>query len=197
MSASAYPLQWPIGRRRWPNNDRQSGKFKVTEYTATEELFDNLEHMGATDVVVSSNRQPFSRSKANPGDSGVAVYFNRKGKELCIACDKWDRLEHNLRAIGLAAEAMRSIERWGTEDMVDAAFTGYAALPEAGGGIEMPAAARPWYDVLQVSPDADFDIIQAAYKRLLHKVHPDKGGNNVAFTEVQVAFVQAKEAKGI
>lgn len=192
MSANAYPLQWPVGRRRW-DGFRQSGKFKVSEYQATEDLFENLEYMCAEDIVVSSNRQPFSRSKANPDDPGVAVYFNRKGKELCIACDKWDRLEHNLRAIGLAAEAMRSIERWGTEDMVDAAFTGYTALPET--IIMGEHTARAWWEVLQVSQNADLDIIEAAYKRMLSKTHPDHGGSDFAVQEVIAAFKQAKEAK--
>lgn len=39
------------------------------------------------------------------------------------------------------------------------------------------------------------DMIEAAYMRLLHKVHPDKAGSNVAFQELQNAFRQAKEVK--
>lgn len=186
--ANAYPLQWPIGRKRTILH--KEGKFKVSEAQATAELFDNLERMGATDIVVSSNRQPFSRSKSNPEDSGVAVYFNRKGQEICIACDKWWRLEHNLRAIGCTAEAMRQIDHWGTEDMVDAAFSGYAALPESiimGPG----KITRPWYDVLEVSPTASQETIKAAYKSLLHKTHPDHGGDPSKFHEVQKAFKEA------
>ena len=192
MSANAYPLQWPQGRKRW-TGPREPGKFKVTEAQATNEMFDELDLLGASDVVVSSNRQPFSRSRANPEDPGVAVYFIRKGREVCIACDKWHHIEHNLRAVGLNIAAIRGIERWGTEDMVDAAFTGYMALPSS---IEMgPGQARAWWEVLQVSQTADWAVIEKAYKTLLHTAHPDKGGSAYAFQELQTAYKQAKESR--
>lgn len=53
---------------------------------------------------------------------------------------------------------------------------------------------RAWWEVLQVSQTADMDVIEAAHKKLLHKVHPDKGGSDAAFMELQDAFKQAKEA---
>jgi hypothetical protein len=55
-------------------------------------------------------------------DSGAAVYFTRKGRDQCIACDKWDSVRDNLHAIGKTIEALRGIDRWGTGEMVDAAF---------------------------------------------------------------------------
>jgi hypothetical protein len=61
-------------------------------------------------------------------DTGVAIYFIRKGKQMCIHCDRWDRVEDNIHAIAKTIEAMRGIERWGTGDMVDATFTGVLAI---------------------------------------------------------------------
>lgn len=190
MSAQAYPLQWPIGRPRW-KGARQYSRFKMDESEMTRHLFSELELMSASDIVVSTNQQRYSKAKYLD-DPGVAVYFKRKGQELCIACDKYVSVVDNLHAVGIAIEAFRTIERHGTGEMVDAAFTGFKALPET--IIMGEHTARAWWEVLQVAQSADWDVIEAAYKRLLHKVHPDKGGSAFAFQEVQEAFKQAKEA---
>jgi hypothetical protein len=153
-------------------------------------LFNELERMRASDIVVSTNQQRYSRANLID-DPGVAVYFKRKGQELCIACDKYIKVSDNLHAIGMAVEAFRMLERHGTGEMVDAAFSGFKALPEA--IILGEHTARAWYEVLQVSQTADPDVIEAAYKRLLHKYHPDKGGNAYQFQELQEAYKQAKE----
>lgn len=191
MSAQAYPLAWPIGRPRW-SGSRQPSKFRIDERAMVDQLHRELELMKATDIVISTNQQRYS--KANYiDDPGVAVYFKRKGQELCIACDKYLKVSDNLQAVGIAIEAFRTIERHGTGEMVDAAFTGFKALPEA--IIMGEHTARAWWEVLQVSPNADMDVIEAAYKRLLHKAHPDKSGSDFAFQELQNAYKQAKEEK--
>jgi hypothetical protein len=42
-----------------------------------------------------------------------------------------------------------------------------------------PSSATPdFYVVLQVHPDADFEVIEAAYRQLMKKHHPDKAGND-------------------
>lgn len=188
--ADAYPLQWPIGRARW-SGIRQNSAFKMSDAAMKEHLFTELERMRAKDVVVSTNQAPYSRAQ-NVADPGVAVYFKRKGQELCIACDKYIKVIDNLHAIGMAIEAFRMLERHGTGEMVDAAFSGFKALPES--IIVGPGTSRSWWEVLQVSETADWDVIDAAYKRLLHKVHPDKGGSTELFTELQNAYKQAKES---
>jgi hypothetical protein len=191
----AYPLQWPIGRPRW-TGARQPSQFKMTPSAMTTHLFEELDRLNAIDVIVSSNKRPYSRSEAEfLEDPGVAVYFKRKGADIAIACDKYLRLSDNLHAIGLAVEAFRLLERHGTGEMVDAAFRGFVALPET--IIMGEHTTRPWHEVLQVLPDADWDVIDGAYKRLLHKVHPDKGGSTFAFQELQAAFKQAREERKI
>jgi DnaJ-domain-containing protein 1 len=127
-----------------------------------------------------------------PEDPGVAVYFRLNGEQQCIPCDKWSSVPDNLHAIELTISALRGLERWGAKEMVNAAFRGFKALPET--IIMGEHTARAWWEVLQVSQNADWEVIEAAYKRLLHKVHPDKGGSDFAFQELQNAFKQAKEA---
>lgn len=192
--ADAYPLQWPIGRPRW-QGARQPSLFKMTEYQMKEHLFNELERMHASDIVVSTNRPAYSRAKSQPEDPGVAVYFKRKGQELCIACDKYRKLEDNMHAVGIAVQAFRGLERHGTGEMVDAAFSGFTALPES--IIMGPGTARPWHEVLEVSPTASSETIKAAYKSMLLKHHPDQGGDVSKFHEVQKAFKEAMSGGAI
>jgi DnaJ domain len=174
-------------------------KFKPgSVYSEALETIHQLELLGATDVTISSNMQyradgmPHAR-QSYIRDTGVAVYFKLNGSDQCIPCDKWATIEDNLRAVWKTIEALRGIERWGAKEMVNAAFRGFKALPET--IIMGEHTARAWWEVLQVSQTADWDVVDAAYKRLLHKVHPDKGGSDFAFQEVQSAYRQAKEVR--
>ncbi|MBS4040371.1 MAG: J domain-containing protein [Flavobacteriales bacterium] len=195
MNDKQYPLSWPPGWRRTDEPD--SSRFgNVSISRESDEVVHQLEMMGATNIIISSNMRyrndgiPY----ANQGyieDKGVAVYFNLNGEQQCIPCDKWNSLGDNLRAINKTVEALRGIERWGAKEMVNAAFKGFRALPET--IIMGEHTSRLWHDVLQVSPTADYDIVQSAYKRMLHKSHPDTGGSDFAFQEVQTAWKQYKE----
>jgi hypothetical protein len=147
--------------------------------------------MGVRDIVISTNRKPYSRSQASPEDPGAAAYFIRNGRETVIACDKFTRLEHNIRAIGLTIKGLRDAERWGTE-VTEAAFAGYAALPAA---VITPPPQRPWHEVLEVSPTASIEIIEASYRTLARRAHPDQGGSEAAFAELSRALLEAKAAR--
>ena len=109
----------------------------------------------------------------------------------CIPSDKFNSVWANARAITLTVEALRGLERWGTGQIMEAAFRGFAALPEA---IVTPHR-RPWHEVLEVLPNASPEVIRAAYKQRLHKSHPDHGGSDSDFQEVQEAFKQAQEVR--
>ncbi len=153
--------------------------------------------MGASGVVVSSNafllrdgriaaRQPKIE------DAGVAVYFTLDGEPRCTPCDRSDRIEDNVRAIGLTVAALRGLERWGAGERVRAAFRGFAALPASGtsGGPN-----GPWWSVLAVAPDASPTEIDTAYRRLAREHHPDAGGDAERFRAIAEAHRQAKETR--
>lgn len=186
----AYPLQWPAG---WPRSAApqrsQFGDF--TFERMRREVLRELGLLKATDVIISSNlklRQdgfPYSGQR-QPDDVGIAVYFKLNGEDQCIPCDKWHRIEDNLRAVVKTIEALRGVERWGAKEMVNAAFRGFKALPES--VIVTPYTARPWHEVLEVSPTASREVVRAAYKQHLLKHHPDHGGTQAGFEEVQRAY---------
>jgi len=145
--------------------------------------------------IISSNLRlgrdwrPLSDQK-QPADPGVAVYFTLRfradgkpfSRPVVLTCDKWIKVEWNLWAIGLDIEAQRGRARWGC-GTIQQAFRGYLAIPERCG-------ARPWWEVLGVTPEATRIELKSARDRLAQTVHPDKGGSRDRWEEVQTAFDQ-------
>jgi hypothetical protein len=196
----AYPLTWP-DRPRTPASHRRNASFKLGLARSRDELIRELDLLEAKDVVVSSN-VPVRRDglplagAREPEDPGVAVYFDRlipvraanglvlshTRRPFVIACDTYRRVQYNLRAIGVTVEALRAIQRHGATEMLEQAFTGFAALPPA------PAPERPWWLVLGVDVAADVDVVRHAYRELALRHHPDHGGDASRMAEINRAF---------
>jgi hypothetical protein len=190
QNVNAYPLNWPAGRPR--SRGRSRSRFKRSGDSARRELQREVHRLGGTRLVISTNQElrqdgwpRFDRRP--PTDPGVAVYFHRKAKRQAFACDKWTTVGDNLWAITKTLEALRGIERWGTGDMVDAAFTGFLALPAA-----MPVPRR-WWEVLGVDPTAVPATVEDSVRRLRMETHPDRGGSTQAFQEVEQAWESFKQ----
>lgn len=188
----AYPLQWPA---HWPRTEYpKRAQFKTPFSYARDNLIRELKLLGASDIVISTNmmvRQDgllYAKQRV-PDDRGVAVYFTLDGEQQCIPCDKWTQVNDNLQAIRLTVEALRGLERWGAKEMVNAAFRGFKALPAS--TIVTPYSAKPWHEILEVSPSASRDVIEAAYRRLARTKHPDGGGSDSEFIELQRAYKEA------
>jgi len=148
---------------------RSSSRFKLKPRQAFDELIDELARWGVVNPVVSSNAPlrkdgtPYADALDDPlDDPGVAVYFTRKKRLVCIACDTFNLPYENIRAIGLSVKAMRDMDRWGAGQVLDQAFEGFAALPPPNQVSEPSASA--WWVVLGVQSDATDDQIKAAYK---------------------------------
>lgn len=174
-----YPLTWPAGWQRTPLHRQSHSPFKVTPDKAYRELMQELDRLGARDVIISSNlkiRQDGAPYASQPrhNDEGIAVYFTRKGQQVVLACDKFYKREANMRAITKTIDAIRGIERWGSSDMMERAFTGFTALPAPGG--------MDWRQILDESDP------ESSYRRLRRQHHPDHGGDAEEFIAVQAAW---------
>jgi DnaJ domain len=139
--------------------------------------------------VISSNIElrgdglPRSSSRA-PEDSGVAVYWTRKGKQQVMAIDIYDRVQDNMAAIAASLSALRAIERHGGAQILERAFAGFDALPN-------PNRFDCWA-VLGLKPGADAEAINSAFRRLAREHHPDtENGNTDQFQRLERARREA------
>lgn len=194
----SFPLTWPFGRKRTESWGRRSAPFKTTMGKARDELLRQLKLLGARDVVISSNVATYRRagqdvmyadqSAANE-DPGIAVYYLWDKEQYCISCDKWKTVTDNLQACMKAVDALRGIERWGTGEMMKAAFSGFKPLPEP------PKQQQPWWQILGVNQHAFDNEIRDAYRRLSMIHHPDKGGTSEMFTKINNAYNEGMASK--
>lgn len=174
-------LDWPPGWQRTPAP--KPAAFDMSYDRACATLREEIRRLGGRDAVLTHN--PFQQG-ADPRDPGVALYFNLKQGRKVFACDRWQRVRDNVRAIALSIEAMRGLARWGASDLLERAFTGFEALPP-------PPSC---WDVLDLAPGASRDEIWAAHRRLVLKHHPDRGGSPSKTAEINAARDAALKLAG-
>jgi len=205
MSAQSYPLTWPIRLPR--TKARSESRFRKPVRTGygnrrhsiaegRDKLFAELERLGAKKAILSTNLRlrldglPHS-NQPNPEDPGVAIYFELKGKQIVLPCDRWQHVECNIWAIACHIETLRQQDRWGVGS-VEQAFAGYAALPEK-------TTENPW-EILGIPELASEPIIMDAYRRKAKEAHPDKGGSTEQFRaiceakDIALATIHAQKA---
>lgn len=198
----AYPLQWPAGWRRTDAHRRTDAKFRnggsglteagwtrpatrVTLSAGIGRVQQQLRAFGVPqhNVVISSDLRlrtdgwPYASQATGRLDPGIAVYWRDGKRQRCIAIDRYTRIEDNLAAIAATLDAMRAIERHGGAEILDRAFTGFAALP----------APEQWFQVLGVSATASRADIEAAHRRLAMQHHPDRGGDADLMARINTA----------
>lgn len=198
-SITNYPLHWPQGWKRsrvqqhapFSKKSDRSYRRDVTISEATSFVLDQLRLMGVkgSTVIISSNLElrldglPRSGQR-NPDDNGVSVWWKDGDRQLVIAIDKYYRVADNLNAIGKTIEAMRGIERWGSGEILERTFAGFAALPNPD--------AIVWREVLDYTGNYLAEC-KAAYRKAMNNAHPDKGGNDQQAAVVNQAWAMAQE----
>jgi hypothetical protein len=171
------------------------GKSQLSVADSIERIAYELKRFGVPDdeVIISTNIRlnlsglPYS-SRGEPSDPGVAIYWKLKGRNQCMAVDRYDRVADNLAAIAATLEAMRSIERHGGGSILERAFIGFAQLSAA------IVTQRPWREVLKFTPDyrPTVDQVQDHFRKISYDVHPDReGGSHEAMTELNAARAAA------
>jgi len=200
-AVTRYPLQWPIGWRRTPSIQRESGRFTETKWTqlaeaktkrqapvanatALDRLETQVEKIGGIDPVMSSNIRlrlngaPDMREE--PADPGVAVYFRFKNRATVMACDKYQRVADNIAAIAAHIDALRRIERYGIGTL-EQALAGYRSLPAD--------TAADWRSVFGFgdSEIVTTDKLPQRYRERAHAAHPDRGGTDEMMMHVNRA----------
>lgn len=189
---TSSPLYWPTGWQRFSVGNPARSNFRNSNaFRESQEVLQELGRMDVPswNVIISTNLRlrgdgiPYAK-QTTPTDAGAAVWFTLDGEERVLACDRWDRVEHNLRAIALHIDAMRGQGRWGVGSL-EQAFAGFKALP---------AKSENWWDILECLPGATIEIVKAQHRRLSLDHHPDRGGDVDRFHEITRARDEALES---
>lgn len=202
-------IDWPDGYERTDAEERGSypGNMEMGYHESFDSVVEELERWGATSVRVEFAPQGYAQKShiphqsADPDDPGVVAYFRREEgraeEGYAIACDKWETVRENARAIALYARRKRLAERCGVTTADEEFET--AALPPGDEEEKVIAAgpggftedSREPHEVLEVDPDAGEDVVKAVARRKMANVHPDKpDGDSEEYKRIQ----SAKEA---
>lgn len=197
---SAYPLDWPGQYERTDEDDRQRwpGDLRGTSFgEVRDELLDEAERSVDTgaDLVLSTNIETYEKggrqvpyaNQGTPDDPGVAVYVTIDGAPRVFACDRYVKVEGNMRAVATTIRDLRRIQKRGVNE-AERAYQGFAQLPAKG-----ETTGKAWWDVLGVDPHAaDKADVRAAFRRKAQDAHPDQGGSQDAFARLQRAWSAAQ-----
>ena len=170
----------------------QRARFQVSSVSrAGDYLADELRKLGAKECIISTNLQTklsggfYANQRTD--DAGVVIYFKLKDSDKAMACDRWDKPEHNLWALYLSIKAIRGLERWGGSEFLDGLFTGFKALPAPGDSVEM--SERYFSDVTNI------EHLELKFRKLAKQLHPDnpETGDAERFQEMMIQYRQLKQ----
>lgn len=144
-------------------------------------------------------------ASARLGDPSVRLLFDSRHGPLAYSCDRFDRWEDNLRAVALALEALRKVDRYEvtTDAGPGAQYKGYRQITDgstvpvpvhddvvtlalgvlARWGMEVDEPMTVRVDRLRDDPAAQ----RAAHGRARRRVHPDVSGDHETWHEVERA----------
>lgn len=193
---------------KWPNsptplaNQRES-TFRASYTDTLDLLATELRKLNAHNITIQAffkesdiRNDGWPRSSAEPTQSGVIVGFDKrewnaaKGRwditAIAFPCDTFTTFDDNLRAIALALEALRKLDRYGVTQSGQQ-YTGWAQLPAAENSKEFEFSGRAsaiafltLHGAMDIRNDGD---VERAYRRAAAKLHPDNQttGNHEAF----------------
>ena len=191
-------LNWPAGFDRTSDGSRErTTKFKVSLADTAADIEQEMDRLDPEDWRVSTDssgshtkQSGLPKYSANPSDPGAVLRWTKDGEQFAVACDHYRSLRDNLRTAYLWVNETRKRG----DRPVETGETEFAAarLPPADEDSDAVVAtgAEPAHEVLEVAPEADPGVIQAAAREKLKTAHPDQGGSTAEFQRIR----DAKEA---
>lgn len=203
---------------KWPGKERTASQRKAApfraSYAKTLDLLESeLNHLRAKDVTIQAyfSRQDirndgWPKSSARPSSPGVIVGFTqwnshfdraadkwvRVAEEMSFPCDRFNSWEDNLRAIALAFEALRKVDRYGITQSGEQ-YKGWKRLPEPAPPDQMTREEAALYIAGFSAFPKDYIFesqtnLESAYRKAASVLHPDiPGGSHDAFVRLQKA----------
>lgn len=187
-----YPLQWPQGVARTPENRRVRSPFRTSYAGAIDNVVRSLHGfqkdsgLRIDNPVLSSSRDLMGRLLDN--DPGAAAWFQMDGQWVAFGVDRFPDPAANIQAIHHILEARRTELRYGGLAIVRQTFKSFVALPA-------PAGSH-WSDVLGIGRNASREAIETAYRQLAKEHHPDAGGSSEQMARINAAKAAALAERG-
>lgn len=192
-----------------PTEDRRSSRrFRASWQNTLDLLAAETAQLGAVLVVLQVDvtegdirRDGMLRANSRVGFPGVRVSFESRHGPLTYATDAYDRVysgdppgwQANIRALALALEALRAVDRYGVSKRGEQ-YTGWRAIePPRRTGPTMTveqaatfvAAHAPGHDASRIV--AERAHRQAAYRAAAAHLHPDRGGHHDQMAQLNLA----------
>lgn len=194
LNATLRPVGvWP----GTPTKSRQSAPFRARWSDTTGLLTRELRHLQARNVVLQLDYEErdlrldgMPRANARMGHPGVVLSFDSKHGALRYPCDTYTDWRDNVRAIALALEKLRAVDRYGVTRRAEQ-YAGWKALPATTAPAMSTEQAAAWIAgltgrhprlILDDAPTA-----REAVRRAAARMHPDAGGKAADFARVQEA----------
>jgi hypothetical protein len=139
--------------------------------------------------------RPYANAKA--AHPGVIFSLDSKHGHLSYPCDTFTSWQDNLRAIALALEALRKVDRYGVTKRGEQ-YRGFLALEAtaAPAGFATADQALHFIGILaRAEPDPkDTRAVRTVLRAAQRAAHPDAGGDATTFQRVSLAEAKLREA---
>ena len=183
----------------WPGkmtSGRKSSPFRASYSDTLRLLETELRQLRATNIVIQAavseseiKRDGMLYERARPRHPGVVLAFDSKHGPLSYPCDTYNDWQANVRAIAMALEALRAVDRYGVTKRAEQ-YQGWARLPgpapaapmSPGEAVSVLIKAAQWPE-----PRISRGTLADVYRKAAAATHPDTGGDPEAFKEVQAA----------
>lgn len=182
----------PPPANRWP-------QFSASWSSTVETLARELRHLGAEGISIELDMEPrmfrqdgLPRSDARARSDGVRISFTSRYGPLRYETNeftgRWGEhgWQQNVRAIALALEALRKVDRYGVSKRGEQ-YRGWKALPtgtDPADAIQTEEQARAFLGRWGQGVD---DTIDKQALRAVKATHPDAGGDTTEFRKVMRA----------
>lgn len=201
---------WPPGMairpiQRWPGEytkSRQHAPFRATFTDTLALLQRELRMLTAKSVVLQvAIAERYFRVDGNPradakaSHPGVILAFDSKYGPLSYPCDAFWDWQDNVRAIALAMEALRKVDRYGVTKRGEQ-YTGWKQLPAGGGAQTSHMTTEQAREVLgrlarwETPPGQTdhLDLVRRAVRDARAFTHPDRNrGHRALWDQVEQA----------
>lgn len=208
---SAWPETMKVGPiRSWPGEltrNRQHSQFKAT-LSATLQLLDReIWHLTDTrsqresaEVLIAIPPGDLWRLDGRPRAHAIAEHpgvifsIDSKHGHLSYPCDTFTTWQDNLRAVALALEALRKVDRYGVTKRGEQ-YRGFLAIESTSAPAAFATAAdaeaflRGW-----CGPEWAGQPLRRVFREAQRTTHPDMSGDAAVFQRVSLAEAKLREA---